>query len=32
MDSMKVEKDGIIYMGYPYVFNKDNIEQFAAIF
>ncbi len=32
MNSMKVEKDGIIFMGYPYVFNKDNIEQFAAIF
>lgn len=32
MNSVKVEKDGLIYMSTPYVFNKDNIEQFAAIF
>ncbi|MGE4584488.1 MAG: rhamnose ABC transporter substrate-binding protein [Sphaerochaeta sp.] len=32
MKSVKVEKDGLIYMSTPYVFNKDNIEQFAAIF
>ena len=32
MDSVKVEKDGLIYMSTPYVFNKDNIEQYAAIF
>jgi rhamnose transport system substrate-binding protein len=32
MNSVKVEKDGLIYMSTPYVFNKGNIEQFAAIF
>ncbi|AEV30343.1 rhamnose ABC transporter, rhamnose-binding protein [Sphaerochaeta pleomorpha str. Grapes] len=32
MKSVKVEKDGLIYMSTPYVFNKDNIEQYAAIF
>jgi rhamnose transport system substrate-binding protein len=32
MDSVKVESDGLIYMSTPYVFNKDNIEQYAAIF
>ncbi|MFA7559585.1 MAG: rhamnose ABC transporter substrate-binding protein [Sphaerochaeta sp.] len=32
MGSVKVEEDGLIYMSTPYVFNKDNIEQFAAIF
>ncbi len=32
MDSVKVENDGLIYMSTPYVFNKGNIEQYAAIF
>ncbi len=32
MDSVKVEKGGLIYMSTPYVFNKSNIEQYAAIF
>ncbi len=32
MNSVKVEKNGLIYMSTPYVFNKDNIEQYAAIF
>ena len=32
MNSVKVEKDGLIYMSTPYVFNKDNNEQFAPIF
>lgn len=32
MGSVKVEQDGLIYMSTPYVFNKDNIEMFAAIF
>lgn len=32
MGTVKVENDGLIYMSTPYVFNKDNIEQFAAIF
>lgn len=32
MNSVKVENDGLIYMSTPYVFNKDNIEEYAAIF
>jgi len=32
MNTVKVEKNGLIYMSTPYVFKKDNIEQFAAIF
>jgi len=32
MKSVKVEDNGLIYMSTPYVFNKGNIEQYAAIF
>lgn len=32
MNSVKVEDNGLIYMSTPYVFNKDNIEEYAAIF
>lgn len=32
MNSVKVEGDGLIYMSTPYVFNKGNIEEYAAIF
>jgi rhamnose transport system substrate-binding protein len=32
MNSVKVEDDGLIYMSTPYVFNKGNIEEYAAIF
>ncbi|NLK14271.1 MAG: rhamnose ABC transporter substrate-binding protein [Spirochaetales bacterium] len=32
MGSMKVLDDGIIFMSTPYVFNKDNVEMFAAYF
>ncbi len=32
MDKVTVEKDGLIFMGYPYVFDKSNIEEYAAIF
>lgn len=32
MGNMTVLKDGNIYMGTPYVFNKENIEKYAAIF
>jgi rhamnose transport system substrate-binding protein len=32
MGNMNVIKDGNIFMGTPYVFNKDNIEKYAAIF
>ncbi|MDY0290495.1 MAG: rhamnose ABC transporter substrate-binding protein [Sphaerochaeta sp.] len=32
MKSVKVVDNGLIYMSTPYVFNKGNIEQYAAIF
>ncbi len=32
MNTVKVEDNGLIYMSTPYVFNKDNIEEYAAIF
>lgn len=32
MNNVKVEEDGLIYMSTPYVFNKGNIEEYAAIF
>ena len=32
MGSVKVEADGMIVMSTPFVFNKDNIEEYAAIF
>jgi rhamnose transport system substrate-binding protein len=32
MGNMKVLEDGIIFMSTPYVFNKDNVEMFAAYF
>ena len=32
MGDMTVMDDGIIYMGTPYVFTKENIEKYAAIF
>ncbi|HKL60380.1 MAG TPA: rhamnose ABC transporter substrate-binding protein [Sphaerochaeta sp.] len=32
MTSVKVVDNGLIYMSTPYVFNKGNIEQYAAIF
>lgn len=32
MNNVTVEDDGLIYMSTPYVFNKDNIEEYAAIF
>ncbi|MGB4407284.1 MAG: rhamnose ABC transporter substrate-binding protein [Sphaerochaeta sp.] len=32
MKSVKVMDNGLIYMSTPYVFNKGNIEQYAAIF
>lgn len=32
MGSVKVVDNGLIYMSTPYVFNKGNIEQYAAIF
>ncbi len=32
MKSVMVEKNGLIYMSTPYVFNKDNIEMYAKIF
>ena len=32
MGDMKVGDDGIIIMSTPYVFNKDNIEKYAAIY
>ncbi len=32
MGSVKVEANGMIVMSTPFVFNKDNIEEYAAIF
>ncbi|MDD2231379.1 MAG: rhamnose ABC transporter substrate-binding protein [Sphaerochaetaceae bacterium] len=32
MGTVNVETNGIAVMGTPFVFNKDNIEQYAAIF
>ena len=32
MGSVKVESDGMIVMSTPFVFNKENIEEYAAIF
>ncbi len=32
MGDIKVEDNGIAFMSTPYVFNKDNIEKFAAIY
>jgi rhamnose transport system substrate-binding protein len=32
MGAIKIEENGIAYMSTPYVFNKDNIEEFAEIY
>jgi rhamnose transport system substrate-binding protein len=32
MGKVTVEANGVAVMGTPFVFNKDNIEEYAAIF